>query len=116
MYPTDSENINELIQDADSAKYRAKQRGGNKVHFFTVKMIAQIKNYIRIESGLQRAINQSEFKVYYQPIIDIKTNKIRSAEALLRWDCSNGEILLPSKFINIAEETGFIIPIGDAFD
>lgn len=113
MYPTDSENINELIQDADSAKYRAKQRGGNKVHFFTVKMIDQIKNYIRIESGLQRAINQNEFKVYYQPILDIKTNKIRSAEALLRWDCSNGEVLLPSKFINIAEETGFIIPIGE---
>jgi len=109
-YETNSDN---LLKMADLALYRAKSAGRNGYCFFDPEMSEVASARQEIENDLRRAIQQNEFELHYQPIIDAKTRKICSAEALLRWRHPSKGLLYPDLFIPLAEETGLITQIGD---
>jgi EAL domain-containing protein (putative c-di-GMP-specific phosphodiesterase class I) len=94
------------------ATYRAKERGRNTFEFYTEEMNKIILNKIHLESKLHQAIEKEQFLLHYQPVMDIPSNSITSMEALLRWDDPEKGLVYPQDFINVAEETGLIIPIG----
>ncbi len=86
IYPLDSNNAENLLKNADTAMYRAKQEGGNGYRFFTPEMNTRTAGRLEMESGLRRALEREEFVVYYQPKVDLASGAIISAEALLRWN------------------------------
>ncbi len=112
MYPDDGNDAQTLLKHADSAMYRAKERGRNNFQFFTSELNAQMTERLELESGLRRALERDQFCLYYQPRIDIATGAIIGAEALMRWRVSDTEIVQPGRFIPLAEETGLIVPMG----
>lgn len=112
IYPKDGDDANTLIKNADTAMYYVKEREKNNYQLFTSEMQQHFYRKMMIEKHLRTALENNEFELYYQPIIDLKTNKLIGMESLIRW---NNQILgqvRPDEFISIAEETGMIIPIG----
>jgi diguanylate cyclase (GGDEF)-like protein/PAS domain S-box-containing protein len=103
----------EILKMADLALYRAKSAGRNGYRFFDPEMSAIATARQEIESDLRRAIQQNELELYYQPIVDSRSGKISSAEALIRWRHPSKGLLLPDSFIPLAEESGLITQIGD---
>ncbi|MDM8560286.1 PAS domain S-box protein [Candidatus Parabeggiatoa sp. HSG14] len=112
FYPEDGQDAETLLKNADIAMYQAKKSGRNAYRFFMPEMNIHIDKHLQQEKALRYALENNEFTVYYQPVIDISSKKIVGTEALLRWQKPNGEKILPSQFIASAEETGLIIPIG----
>ncbi len=106
-YPNDGRNTNELIKNADMAMYRAKNEGKNKFVLFTQEMHENFLTHVRIENSIRTGLQKKEFIIYYQPKIDIPSERLTSFEALIRWN-KNGLIIGPDKFIPIAEESGLI--------
>ena len=100
----------DTLRDADTAMHRAKVSGNNQIEIFDEKMRSQVAVRIQREAELRRAIEREEFRVYYQPIIALNSGRIAGFEALVRWQHGN-DLLLPSDFIPLAEQTGLIIPI-----
>lgn len=100
-----------LLRDADTAMYRAKALGKGQYHIFAPAMHDAALQLLHLESNLRKAINQQEFIVHYQPIIDLSDGKIAGFEALVRWQHPQYGMISPQSFIPIAEETGLIIPI-----
>ena len=96
------------MRNADTAMYYAKQAGRSQFSFFTPQMNETASRRLAISSALQRAIEQGEFTLYYQPRVCATSGEIRGFEALIRWPQPNGEWIPPSQFIPIAEETGII--------
>lgn len=113
IYPKDSKSIEKLLRHADSAMYKAKSLGGNRFQFYTEQIGRALSERLVLENDLHKAIVNEEFILDYQPQYDINTNQIISVEALIRWKHPEKGILLPVKFIPLAEDTGLIIPIGD---
>jgi EAL domain-containing protein (putative c-di-GMP-specific phosphodiesterase class I) len=112
LYPDDGTDTQTLLKHADSAMYRAKERGRNNFQFFTAELNVMMSERLELESGLRRALEREQFCLYYQPRIDLKTGAIIGAEALLRWRVNEQELMLPARFIPVAEDTGLIVPIG----
>ena len=111
-YPTDSEDVEDLIKYADTAMYEAKRLGRNNHQFYTPELTQGVMEHLAIATALRYAIPKQELTLLFQPKVDIETAKILGAEALLRW---HGKVLgqiQPDKFIPIAEESGLIIEIG----
>lgn len=102
----------DFLRDADTAMYRAKTAGKNRFEIFDREMHTRNMNLLRIEIDLRRAIERNEFRVFYQPILELKTGEILEFEALIRWQHPEKGLVFPNDFIDIAEETGLIIPIG----
>lgn len=110
--PPDGEDSETLIKNADIAMYRAKEKGKNQYVICSEIMKNEVVETMKISNHLYRALERGEFEVYYQPQVSCITNLIVGAEALLRWNHPQMGMLLPGKFISIAEQTGQIIPIG----
>ncbi len=112
IYPTDSEDGEGLLRDADIAMYRSKHGGGNAIEFFTSEMNDRAMRRIKVESELQRALEVGEFEVHYQPIVALPDGRMVGVEALLRWQNAELGVVSPAEFIPVAESTGIIVPIG----
>jgi diguanylate cyclase (GGDEF)-like protein/PAS domain S-box-containing protein len=112
VFPVDGMDPAALIKNADTAMYHAKERGRNNFQFFRHDMNTRAVERQLIESSLRRALERHEFTLHYQPKVDLKTNCITGVEALLRWEHPEWGLVLPERFIVIAEECGLIIPIG----
>ena len=113
LYPNDGKNTDTLIRNADTAMYHAKDRGRNNYQFFTAEMENRVRERVILEADLRKGLDREEFRLYYQPIYDLKTETIIGFEALIRWQHPDSGFMSPAKFIPIAEERGLIISIGE---
>jgi diguanylate cyclase (GGDEF)-like protein/PAS domain S-box-containing protein len=112
VYPQDGIDTESLIKSADTAMYFAKDSGRNNYQFFRDEMNVRAVERQFIEANLRRALEKREFVLHYQPKINLATGLITGAEALLRWDHPDWGIVLPERFVLIAEDCGLIVPIG----
>jgi diguanylate cyclase (GGDEF)-like protein len=110
--PQDGLEAETLLQHADMALYHAKANGRNDFCLFEASMEEEFLELRRMEAALREALDREELEVYYQPIVDLKTGRIRSCEALLRWHHPELGAISPSRFIPLAESTGLITPIS----
>lgn len=111
--PEDGVDADRLMQAADLALYHAKQDGRGKLRFFDDEMTRELANRREIEAELRQAIQRDELSLFFQPIIDLQTGRIRCFEALLRWFHPTKGELRPAEFIPVAEETGVIVTLGN---
>ncbi|HEU0186740.1 MAG TPA: EAL domain-containing protein [Gallionellaceae bacterium] len=113
LYPLDDDGIESLLRNADAAMYHAKERGRNNFQFYSAEMTLRSEKRMAIENGLRRALERDQLVLHYQPQVDLATGKMTGVETLLRWQHPERGLLLPGEFIQIAEETGLIAPIGE---
>ena len=111
--PADGSNPGQLIRNADLALYRAKADGGGSYHFFEPSMDVQMQERRAIETDLRKALGRGEFELYYQPVVNLESNQIQGFEALIRWCHPEKGMIAPAAFIPLAEEIGFIVPLGE---
>ena len=113
IFPSDAENIDDLMKNADAAMYRAKEQGRNHYQFFTADMNRRAMERLLLGNNLRRALERREFQLHYQPQLDLTTGRVAGIEALLRWVHPDLGLVLPGQFIGMLEETGMIVPVGD---
>ena len=113
IYPHDASTSSELLRNADSAMYNAKELGRNTYSFFTESMNQQVSRRLELEEQLHGAMQRGEFEVVYQPQIDVDSGQTIGAEALLRWHSEVLGEISPVEFIPVAEHTGLIIRLGE---
>jgi diguanylate cyclase (GGDEF)-like protein/PAS domain S-box-containing protein len=112
VYPYDATDADTLVKNADIAMLIAKDSGRNNYRFFRPDMNEHALERQSLESGLRHALDRGEFVLHYQPKMDLETESITGAEALVRWRPPGRGLVLPEKFIPIAEQCGYIVPIG----
>jgi diguanylate cyclase (GGDEF)-like protein len=112
LYPADGDDIAALVKHADTAMFRAKEQRSN-YRFYEQDMEAAVTLRMELDGEMRRALARNEFVLYYQPVADLATDKIVSMEALLRWNHPERGLVSPAEIIPLAEETGFILSIGE---
>ena len=113
MFPGDGDSSSDLVLKADSAMYVAKQKSGNAYQFYNAEINDRTMKRQKTERFLRQAVQKNQLELAFQPLVRIDTGKIVGAEALLRWRHPEDGLLLPEQFLNVAEETGAIIPLGE---
>jgi diguanylate cyclase (GGDEF)-like protein len=111
--PNDAAEVTELLKTADIALYEAKNSGRGTCCFYEPEMNARMQTRGQLERDLQSALANGEFELFYQPVVSLKDNNIKSFEALLRWHHPTRGLVSPAEFIPVAEEMGLIIPLGE---
>ncbi len=101
-----------LVRDADAAMYRAKSSGRDRAEVFDDALRRRAMDRLDIESGLRRAVDEGRLVVHYQPVIDLRDDQVSGFEALMRWEHPERGLLAPAEFMEVAEETGLIVPLG----
>lgn len=112
IFPDDSRDPEELIKQADAARYSAKAKGGGNYSYFSSSMSSRLNTALKLESEIRQAVRNNEFIPYYQPKICLETGKMVGVEALVRWCKPDSTIIMPGVFIDAAERTGAIVKIG----
>ncbi|MDP3282120.1 MAG: EAL domain-containing protein, partial [Nitrosomonas sp.] len=113
VFPNDGANAETLLKNSDVAMYHAKENGRNNYQFFTDELNKSAHERHTLGLDLRYALERNELVLYYQPVMDMPNHQLHSVEALLRWRHPEHKLIAPDKFINLAEETGLIIPIGE---
>lgn len=113
IYPQDAETSTELLGNADIATYRSKNEGGKGYKFYTPDMSVQLEERLELERSMRQALENQEFSLYFQPQQDLRSGEIVGLEALIRWNHPSKGTINPANFIPLAEETGFIIRLGE---
>ncbi len=113
VYPPDGASAEELMRNADTAMYRAKDGARGTYVFFEEAMNAEVVKRSTLERELRRAVSEQQFILHYQPQVDPRTGRVRGVEALVRWRHPERGLVMPRHFIGVAEETGLIVAIGD---
>jgi diguanylate cyclase (GGDEF)-like protein len=113
FFPADAASPPALLKHADAAMYHAKRQGRNNLQFYTPELGAVDRERLELENDLRRALDEHQLVLHYQPKVDVRSGRIRGAEALVRWMHPTRGVLPPMLFIPIAEETGMILPIGE---
>jgi diguanylate cyclase (GGDEF)-like protein/PAS domain S-box-containing protein len=113
LFPNDASDIVGLLKNTDQAMYEAKRTGRNRYQFFTKEMQSHAVTRLQLASELHQAIKDQEFRLVYQPILDLKNGNVEKAETLIRWQKDSGDIVRPVEFIKVAEETHLINEFGD---
>jgi diguanylate cyclase (GGDEF)-like protein len=113
IFPEDHQEAEGLIKNAELAMYYAKNHGRNSYKLYNSALNVQSSEYMALANSLHRAMDRNEFRVFYQPLVDLKSGKIVGAEALARWQHPDLGIIMPSRFIPIAEQTGLILRLGE---
>lgn len=113
LYPEDGTDIDSLLKAANTAMKVAQQLGGNRYQLYTTDISEKSYDRLMLEMNLHHALERSEFIVYYQPQIDLRTGRMTGAEALVRWQHPERGLISPLEFIPIAEESGLIIPLNE---
>ncbi|MFQ5580625.1 MAG: EAL domain-containing protein [Nitrospiria bacterium] len=113
IYPSDGESTETLLRNADMAMSHAKEQGKGQFNFYSPRLTSKLNQNLKIESALNNAIAQHEFKLNYQPKICLRTGKVIGMEALVRWERPGIGLVSPADFIPVSEETGLIIQIGE---
>ena len=113
VFPEDGVNAETLLKNSDVAMYHAKKNGRNNYQFFTDELNKSAYERHILSLDLRYALERNELLLYYQPVMDMPNHNLYGVEALLRWRHPEQKLITPDKFINLAEETGLIIPIGE---
>ena len=112
IIPADGTETNSLMKNADLAMYRAKERGRNNFQFYSEDMNTYAEHRLRTENELRSALEEDQFVLYYQPKVRLSDQRTVGVEALIRWNHPDRGLLMPGEFVEIAEETGFIVEMG----
>jgi diguanylate cyclase (GGDEF)-like protein len=112
LFPTDAKDAHTLLQHADSAMYRAKELGRGEYHFYSRDLSIRQQQRLLLETRLHKAIERQEFRLWYQPIVDLNGGNIIGTEALIRWQPADGQMVMPDEFLSVAEDSGMIVSIG----
>ena len=113
IFPEDHQQVEGLIKNAELAMYYAKTHGRNSYKLYSPELNAQSAEYMALANSLHRAIDRQEIRVFYQPLVDLQSGKIIGAEALARWQHPDLGLIMPSKFIPVAEQTGLILRLTE---
>jgi len=113
IFPNDGQTVDELLKNADTAMYHAKNNGRNVFQFYSQEMNVRTMDRLDLQKSLRHALERSEFILYYQPRVNIVDRSVSSMEALIRWSHPEKGMIMPDRFIPMTEETGMIVPIGE---
>ncbi|WP_096084601.1 putative bifunctional diguanylate cyclase/phosphodiesterase [Agaribacterium haliotis] len=112
MFPEDDVSVHELLRYADTAMYQVKAQGRNDVEFFNKRMAENARDVLVMEGELHKALDEQSFELYYQPRVDMRSDRIVGAEALLRWNHPERGMVSPAEFIPVLETSGLIVKVG----
>lgn len=113
VYPEDAKEAGDLLRNADSAMYQAKERGKANYQFFTDELNREMKERLILKNGLVQAMEKGEMALFYQPKIDMGSGAITGVEALMRWNSSELGMISPARFIPVLQETGMVVEFGE---
>ena len=114
FFPLNGEDSTSILKNAGAALYRARKQGGNNHQFYNADMNALALNRLALETSLRQAIDNEQFITYYQPVLNLMSNRIVGLEALVRWQHPQLGVLPPSEFLGLAEDTGLILYISES--
>ena len=112
IYPDDGGDSETLMRNADTALFEAKKAGDHSYRFFEPRMNADLNRFVHTREALRSALERQEFAVHYQPQVDLRSHRVVGVEALLRWQRPGEGMTMPCTFMDVAEDSGLIVPIG----